>query len=1100
MTSWRLVRCSLWHHRRLHAGVLLGSALAGAVLTGALLVGDSVRASLAGFTRLRLGRVEQAVDSGDRRFRQALADDLAAALSVVAAPALRTAGVAVAGAGERRLNRVEILGTDARFWTLAASPVPVPELAPGEAAVSQVVARRLGLKPGDELLLRTEPATWLPRDLQLAPETGAGTVLRCTVRRVLADTEMGRFSLRASQIPPPLVLVPLADLARLLEADDQANLLLLAPTPGAALAPEALGPTLRRLRQPADLGLEIRALPDGAGAELTTPRVFLDAEAERAAFAAIPGAQGVFTYFVNTLACGSRQTPYSFVTALGRMPDAAGEVRVNPGEIVLSDWLADDLGAAAGDAVTLAYYVPGPLRTLEERTTTLRVRQVVPLDDSPAARLLMPPFPGLADAENCRDWKPGLPLDLDRIRPRDEEYWDRYRGTPKAGVSLATAQELWGNRFGRLTAVRFPAEAGTPAEIADRILAQMPDTAGGLAFRPVRAEGLQASRDAVDFGQLFLGLSFFLIVAALLLTALLFTFAVEQRAPESGTLLALGFTRAQVRRLLLAEGLLLALTGNLIGLPAGIGVTRLFLLGLNTLWRDAVQTGALSLAVRPASLAAGFLAGTAAALLALWLGLRPQAHLTVLGLQAGAGRRSPLLHAWAILGSAVLLAAGSVGAAVLLVKGEPQPGPEAAAVAFSAAVLALLAALALFHLLLAVLAGRNAPPATGVGAVGRRAAARQPGRSLTAAAMLACGILIVVTVAANRRDPRRESDSRAGGTGGFAYFAETARPVPYNPNTAAGRRALGLDEERFHLWDWVTLRASPGDDASCLNLNRAQRPPLLGVDPAALAGRRAFSFAALFHPGADPADPWHCLERAEADGAVPAVADEAVIAWGLGKKLGDTLDYTDEAGRPFRVRLVGALAGSVLQGNVLISEASFLARYPSSGGWQVALVGGGRSAPPGSDQPLLRALADYGLEVTPTAERLAAFQAVENTYLSIFLVLGALGVMLGSAGLGVIVLRTVAERRGELALLQAVGWRRGAVLRLLLAEHGLLLGAGLACGVAAGGLAVTRAVWTAPWRPLGLAVGGIAATGLLAVGLAAAWATRGRLTAALRGE
>ena len=61
------------------------------------------------------------------------------------------------------------------------------------------------------------------------------------------------------------------------------------------------------------------------------------------------------------------------------------------------------------------------------------------------------------------------------------------------------------------------------------------------------------------------------------------------------------------------------------------------------------------------------------------------------------------------------------------------------------------------------------------------------------------------------------------------------------------------------------------------------------------------------------------------------------------------------------------------------------------------------------------------MEVTPAVRRLAAFNAVQNTYLSTFQVLGGLGLLLGSVGLGVVVLRNVLERRGELALLLAVG-------------------------------------------------------------------------------
>jgi hypothetical protein len=107
---------------------------------------------------------------------------------------------------------------------------------------------------------------------------------------------------------------------------------------------------------------------------------------------------------------------------------------------------------------------------------------------------------------------------------------------------------------------------------------------------------------------------------------------------------------------------------------------------------------------------------------------------------------------------------------------------------------------------------------------------------------------------------------------------------------------------------------------------------------------------------------------------------------------------------------------------------------------------------------LTRGLEDVGLSLAPAADRLAAFNTVENTYLSIFAVLGGLGLLVGSMGLGVIVLRNVLERRGELALLRAVGLRAPALRRLVFGEHALLLALGLFVGVVSALIAVLPAL------------------------------------------
>ena len=77
-----------------------------------------------------------------------------------------------------------------------------------------------------------------------------------------------------------------------------------------------------------------------------------------------------------------------------------------------------------------------------------------------------------------------------------------------------------------------------------------------------------------------------------------------------------------------------------------------------------------------------------------------------------------------------------------------------------------------------------------------------------------------------------------------------------------------------------------------------------------------------------------------------------------------------------------------------------------------------------------------------TAERLAEFHRVENTYLSTFQTLGGLGLLLGTIGLAAVLLRNVLERRRELALLGAVGYGRGRLFAIVVAESTLLL----ACG------------------------------------------------------
>ena len=224
----------------------------------------------------------------------------------------------------------------------------------------------------------------------------------------------------------------------------------------------------------------------------------------------------------------------------------------------------------------------------------------------------------------------------------------------------------------------------------------------------------------------------------------------------------------------------------------------------------------------------------------------------------------------------------------------------------------------------------------------------------------------------------------------------------------------------------------------------------------------------------------------------------------MGKKVGDTIDYVDERGQTFKVRIVGAVANSILQGSLVIDEAEFVKRFPGEAGCRMFLIDAPTNKVAEISAALSRALQDVGLELQPAAQKLAAFNAVQNTYLSTFQILGGLGLLLGSAGLGVVVLRNVLERRGELALLLAVGFRARSLRWLVLGEHGALLGLGLGAGVIAAVVAVLPAVFSPgaeiPYLSLALTLAAVLINGMIWTWLAARFALRGKLLDALRNE
>ena len=1116
MTFFGLLLRSLAYHWRAHLGAALAAAVGTAVLCGALIVGDSVKHSLLAITRERLGSAELALLGGDHFFR----DDLPARLSqqpqfpknAAAHALLLVQGIAIREADDARAYQVQIAGVNPDFWTLGSGgPMPSTPLARGEVAINASLAHKLGAKPGDAIRLRISKPGALPLDAPLGKKANGSAIVRATVKEVLPDSGLGRFSLNANQAAPYNAFLPLEDLQPKLAQKGRANVLLISGMSDTAAAQTALNAAWSL----DDAQIRVRTdAPDGF-AELTTPRVFLDdsfatGELEK------KGAQGIATYFVNFIRApdNGNATPYSMVTAAGApLTDAD----LKDDEIELNTWAAEDLGVKPGEKIELEYFVAGLLRKLESKTAQFTLKKVVPIEGLHADRALMPDFPGIADVDSTHDWDSSIPIDQKKIRDKDDAYWKQYRGTPKAFITLAAGRRMWANRFGTYTALRMPLDNGAVSKI------EATPQQFGLALSPVKALGINSAAEGTDFGGLFLGFSFFLIVAALLLMALVFQFGVESRSNEIGLLLAVGFTPRRVRLALLLEGVLVAALGSAAGVLGATVYAHALLTALATQWNAAVGTSSLNYYAEPASLEIGYASGIVMAAVAIFFAVRRQASRSARELLASNGNLEPRTagrRGWVapVIGWICFVAAvGLVGWALAT------GNRSSAEVFFSAGALLLIAGLMGVSRLFG--RGRTDPPdppfsrggeqglhSAGAGVpatkgvlwvlagLGVRAATRRAGRSTATVALLACGTFLVVAVGANKQDATVNAREHSSGTGGFALYAESTGAVFEDLNTKAGRVNAGVPDALFDGVTLYPLRVKSGDEASCLNLNRAANPRVLGV-PDALLQRGGFTFASALEP-APKEHPWEILKGS--GDAIPAICDDQALTYILGLKLGDTMSLADEHGAVRKIKFVATLQNSILQGSVLISEENFLKLYPSLSGYSAFLIDAPFEKSAETAKGLAHALEVEGFDPIPAAERLARFNAVENTYLSTFQALGGLGMLLGSLGLGVVVLRNMLERRAELAVLRAVGYSRVAIGWLVISEHAWLLVLGLSTGLIAALVAVLPALQSTsvpvPWLSLAATLGGVFACGLLAALLATAWMVQRPLLAALRSE
>lgn len=1206
MTSGRLLLQSLRHYWRTNLAVLLGVVAATAVIGGALIVGDSVRASLTRMSLDRLGGVDYAL-TGQRFFREELAEKLDDA-DVAVAPAIVLTGSlsreyqtpnkntrSVARAGH-----VDIYAVNESFWKMTAhGPVALPEET--SIVLNSQSAEALGAGVGDEVSLIVELPAAIPRDALLGDRNETVTELVLTVSSIADETTtQGRFGLNPSQQLPLNAFVSLATvqermgLARVrasprdpVEKPARVNAIFAGSEPpqsGHSYADRDSGAKAETLTHAidesltlADLSLGIVQNEELGYFSLESGQMILDrtvAEtAQRVAREMGLQASPVLVYLVNEIWNASDPAAYSmYAVAAGieftDQPPFGPFEYVEPpqgalgkNDLIVNDWLATDLKVHAGDEVRVKYHVVGDRGELPEEELAFRVAGIVKLAGPADDRGFTPEVPGITDVESFDQWRQPFPLKLNRVTPRDDQYWDpadpeqkAYRATPKVFLPLAAAQDLWRSRYGELTSLRLGdkrakvqgsrvAGEATASELQNldsdlrkferRLLAALGPDETGLVFQPVKAQGVAAAQGTTDFAGLFIGFSFFLILAAAILIGLLFRLGIERRMSQIGLLAAVGLSPRQVRRLFLAEGALLLLLGGLLGLAAAYGYAGLMVYGLKTWWIGAIGTKFLFLSATPQSLLIGFAAASVMAFLAMFWGLRAAGQLTARELLSGATEPAATAERIRNRGRAARWTSGAAAAIAVTLLGFALSGLIPSREAFMGIswqvvtffVVGIAALIGSLSLLAAVINADRAAAVRGAGfaalaRLGLRNASRNRGRSVMTASLIASATFVIVAIAAGHRNPAAEMPDPHSGNGGFTLLAESSLPLLYDLNTPEGRSKLGIRARSGRLqpapannmpaaqpttdefapsMHVAPFRVRPGENASCLNLYQTQLPTILGVPLDVLAemsrtGRFRFADTRAAHP-------WELLQEDLPAGRIPVLGDLNTLQYSLHTGIGGTLEVP-QTGRILEV--VGQFDSSVFQGVLLMSEEHFQELFPQQVGFQYFLIEVDSSLSQALADLLETELADYGFDVVRVADRLADFLAVQNTYLSTFQTLGGLGLFLGTLGLATVMLRNVLERRGELALLRAVGLLNSRIAFLVLWENACLTAWGLAAGTISALLAMAPHLATTgadvPWRGLWLMLAGVLVVGMLAALTAVRAAVRTPIVATLRGE
>ncbi len=1075
-----------------------------------------------------------------------------------------------------RSGGVLALGIDEDFWSLGSAAIkPSKSPAENEIAINQTLASQLGAEVGDTLLLRLGKVTEVPADSPLGrKEDRITTLAELKLVAIIPAESLGRFGLEPSQFSPAVAYLSRSQLASALEMQGKANAVLIAGKNAEIPPTEAVSNQLREALAPKleDLGLNLTEVkqpdPTAEGKNvfdyfsLSSERMMLSAETEQLATEvfAKQKSQTVLTYLANNIEKVPSETtgnsaptpaapgakpefkgiPYSTITALDpaagiELVDSAGKpvTQLADDEIAVNSWAAEDQQLQIGDRVRVTYFRPESTHgTEEEASTEFKLAAIIPITEpkSPFQRRrdaiydqrpttandpnLTPVVKGITDQASISDWDAPFPFDYNRIRTQDDEYWENHRTTPKAFISLAAGQKIWGSRFGKATSIRIAKSSDVTAEkLAAELLAarKANGLSLGLVLQSIKRQSLAASSGTTPFDVLFLALSMFIIGSALLLVWLLFQLVTQQRAADLGLLMAMGWTQGKAARSLLAEGALLAAFGSVLGVFLGVGYAAAMLAGLRSWWSGAVSSPDLTLYITPTALIGGAVASLVIALVTMAISLRMLRRVSLRSLLAGeatppitAAKSSKQSFTLKLIALVLLgLAAASLGAAATL-GGEAQAG----ALLTGGAAILTATILLVTNRLRAIGSSPTNLGGNVLLTMAWRSASRNVGRSITTIALMASASFLIIAVSSFRLAPTVE------GIGGFDLLAESSQAIIGNLGTTAGRKELLADDaEKLAQTTILSLRVKAGDDASCRNLYRPSQPQVLGVTPAMIdyfdnpeVPHFAFAGSAAT-TDAEKKNPWHVLDTSAAgEGPVRVIVDKntAMYSLRLYRGVGERFKVEYEGGPTVEFEVAGLLAGSVLQGSLLVGERDFERLFPQVSGYSMFLVRPDGVSEEQVTQILETRLGDEGFDCTDARARLADLLAVQNTYITTFQSLGGLGLLLGTLGLAAVQLRSALERRKELALLRATGFSNARLRSMLMLESLLLLALGLGLGVLAAMFVVLPPLLAGeakvPLRDLALMLAVVALVGASAGAFAARLTLRAPLLSALRGE
>jgi len=593
MNTHTLIIRNISRYKPFYRLIAIAVTVAVAVIVGSLAVGDSVRNTLVKRVEERLGKTETIIFS---RYSYMNDDNLKNLQNIVEAQYIASLrGVLLSN------GFVSIHGKLIPVMVWGRDDLGIEK---GRAKINHALYNEIKTEQINNIVLRLPSAGMVPlgsmyvtdsytTSLRLDLDVGAG--LKPTPADFIVPIEQGgNISLKNEQTVPFNLFLNRAELAETMDTPDKINLILSEQI----ISEEDFAAAWNYSHS----GLNVKT--DNQATEIISDRIFIQDKVVKTLCKNDASANRIFAYLANAIT-SQFSIPYSFITAV----DYYKGQRLNPDEIILSDYTAKRLHAKQGDTLSVSYFVSRQFKTLVEDSVFLKVRTIVPIEDLQFDKTLAAEFPGLSNVERCTDWNSDLPINMNLISDEDEDYWDKYKNTPKAIVPYSTLAPRWENAFGNATALHI-SDTGRLNDLTPEMF--------DIQLIYPRETGFTAAKSGVDFSSLFLSLGFFIIIAAAMLMMVPLSEMLFRRRDELHLLKAIGFTRKRILRLLWRESTPVVFISALTGVIVGLAYTCLVLFLLGNVWKGATHTEGFRVYPNLLTIAVGMLSGIVLSLLLLY--------------------------------------------------------------------------------------------------------------------------------------------------------------------------------------------------------------------------------------------------------------------------------------------------------------------------------------------------------------------------------------------------------------------------------------------------------------------------------------------------